>query len=625
MRGKGKKNKKNKHVIPAGTAPYKFIKRKKPNKKPATEFLDKLEHFDLALEIEWKAITPIALNPCLDWNEPANNPQLDNDAYYAGYNRRWLTVEDRAAISPFTVKSAIANAYANLMGGCYRVNTIVERHKELLQGQYPYDGSYKRYRVAMDGSSKPGIILDIKELDDGSRYVKILPVKEYYLDTEPNMPLKRGQEVKLRIVKERGYKPDIVVLDPTSSFSAIYHGPYAYGMNLSNPKGPKHKHRFYQAKGKAVEGIIAKENFYSKDKLMQCVYVGGRDQNNQKIPHWYQNLSDLKKGDFIYYEEFNNKVQHLGKNFLFKTIFLHQDTIPEGQETCSDPNQLCPRCRLFGLTFQKEEKEATGLKGRFKACTLISDFVINREKSDRAKVPVYIERDKQSKQEKLDITILKTPEGREIGRQFLFPVQGPPKPNKRDVNGYYEKDTGYLKGAKVYKHTEENHFTALLEEINHTFKTIKDQKEASSYRLRNWGEVLYAGASFRGVVGLENSTLDEVCGIIFLLHTPFSKHGYKLGLGKAFGLGSVESYVKKIWIRTPQDYTWKSFEVEDDLLRSIEKAGLKDLTAGLQKLKQADNMLQRINSIQDKADKLRFPPPGLTYWKNFNQMQQRKK
>ncbi|HDH05636.1 MAG TPA: hypothetical protein ENH01_07980 [Nitrospirae bacterium] len=161
--------------------PYDFAERETVRKKPE-QFHDRLlpDKCDIAFEIEWKALTPLALNPCIDYAAEPSCPKKDKDTDYAGYNRRWLMIGNRPAISPFTVKSAIANAYANLMGACYRVNTKKEKHRNYESGQYPYPGRYKRYRVAMDWSSKPGIILEIREQDDGSRYVKIQPVKEFY-------------------------------------------------------------------------------------------------------------------------------------------------------------------------------------------------------------------------------------------------------------------------------------------------------------------------------------------------------------------------------------------------------------------------------------------------------------
>jgi len=39
-----------------------------------------------------------------------------------------------------------------------------------------------------------------------------------------------------------------------------------------------------------------------------------------------------------------------------------------------------------------------------------------------------------------------------------------------------------------------------------------------------------------------------------LLETGLGGHAFKIGLGKAFGMGAVESKINKVWIRSNQDY-----------------------------------------------------------------------
>ncbi|RMG00253.1 MAG: hypothetical protein D6726_11555, partial [Nitrospirae bacterium] len=560
-----------------------------------------------------RAVTPLALNPCIDYSEKPNYPGGEKDTDYSGYNRRWLMFDDRPAISPFTVKSAVANAYANLMGGCYRVNTIVEKHRDLEKGQYPYVGAYKRYRVAMDGSSKPGIILEIKEIEDGSRYVKIQPVKEFYMDIEMKNDLKRGAEVRLSREKiDRGHRPPIVRLSSSGEIKAKYHGRYHYGMNLSNPEGKKHKHRFYQEAGEPVEGVVRRENFLSEDDLKRYVYIGGRDQNNKKIPVWYEDLTTLKEGDFVYYEMFGGRVCNIGKNFLFKALFLHEDTIPPGNETCRRLDALCLRCSLFGMT--AEDSDVSGFRGRFLASTLIADKVVRRVK-EKSTIPV-----KEGGRTGVDVISLKDDAGNELGRQFLLPILGPPKPNKRDVDGYFNKNTGHLKGAKVYRHTKmtRDGFEELIKRTDSA--KIKMGKNTSEYshNLRNWAEVLYEGITFSGTVGVENCTPNEAAALAFLLHSPLSGHGYKLGLGKSVGLGSVSSRIKRLWVRDAVNYTWKEITTGEDLKNALEKAGMENVAENIDLLRKSE---QALNLLHEDDKPLHFPEAGLHYWKEFNKMQ----
>ncbi|MCF8090316.1 MAG: hypothetical protein K9L23_19915, partial [Desulfotignum sp.] len=117
---------------PKGEFPYGFHERKTPRTDTtAWHHCLKEGHFDIGFEIFWNNCTPAALNPCTEPGVPANMPDLPENRkknYFGGYGKRWLMSENRLVISPFTVKSAIAGGFANLMGGCYRVITKEEGH-----------------------------------------------------------------------------------------------------------------------------------------------------------------------------------------------------------------------------------------------------------------------------------------------------------------------------------------------------------------------------------------------------------------------------------------------------------------------------------------------------------------
>jgi len=609
------RRKKGYERIPDGQAPYRFARRK-GGKSPLSRTHERLleGHYDIALEIEWTAHTPLALNPCIDYGEESNCPDRGNSTDYSGYNRRWLMIDDRPAISPFTVKSAIASAFANLMGGCYRVNTIFESHKDIQKGQYPYVGAYKRYRVAMDGSSRPGIIREIRVDDDGARFVRIQPVKEYYMDNNLPDGISPGDEVTLKVVEHRRHRPPIVKVSSGGNIRAKYHAPYHYGMNLSDPRGFKHKHRFYVEDGKEVTGIISRENFLSMNKLKELVYLGGCDQNNRPIPLWYEDLTTLKEGDFVYFETFNGSVCHIGKNFLFKALFHHEDTIPPDNETCKSVDKLCPRCSMFGMTAENED--ASGFRGRFLASTLNAGVSLRREKV-QTKVPLTGDRHTT-----VEVVALKDDGGNELGRQFLLPILGPPKPNKRDVNGYFDKQTGYLKGAKVYRHTKmgRDEFQALIRKTDNAKINMGKTSTDYSHNLRNWAEVLYEGISFSGTVGAENCRVDEIAALLMILHTTLAGHGFKIGLGKAVGLGSVTSRVKKIWLRSSSDYRWRAYDTGENLESGLDSPELSDMKEALLRLKKADSITKNLNMLDDAAGQLNYPAPGLKYWEEFNKM-----
>jgi hypothetical protein len=312
-----KTSKKNKQCYPQHQKPdifpYGFVRR--AGGKHALEAMhDRLKtgRYDIAFEVNWKLLSPTALNPCNDINVPPNMPATDSASDFAGYDKRWLMIQNRPAISPFTVKSAVANGFANLLGGCYRVITKVEVHKNLEEGNYPYNGAWKRYRVDM-ANSKAGVLTKIEVQSDGSRRVTILPLKEFLYDQKPDKPF--DPRVPYRFIAgDRGsHLPPVLttVTEATKDDENVvyYHGPYGFGMNAGLKAGnlrKNHRHRFYKRNGEAVSGILRAENFINTEKLKHLVYVGqlkhgeiGNDPRPEGGP-WYEDLSGLQPGDWVY-------------------------------------------------------------------------------------------------------------------------------------------------------------------------------------------------------------------------------------------------------------------------------------------------------------------------------------
>lgn len=560
--------------------PYEFFNRP-PEKKPIEAFQDRLldNHYDIAFEIIWETQTPSALNPCLDEEEPSCYPEINKDEY-SGYNRRWLTIDNHLAISPFTVKSAIANGFANIMGGCYRVNTRIQGHWKLRPGQYPYIGSYKRYRVER-ACSKPGIVKKINILKNEDREIIIQPVKLHYSASKEN---------------------------PSNS-QLVYYGLYRCGMNLELHKS--RKHLFYEEKGDLVEGTIKAINFESKEVLKRNVVIGVPHKDNES-PEWYQDLSDIKEGTLVYYEMFKGKVTNIGKNFLFKALFVHEDAVPEKSSECIDlAGDLCPRCRMFGMTDKTDKTlESIGFKGRFKSSTLINDREIFESPNFD-----YIRVNDQDLKKEIDRIPLKTWVDKEtwelLATQELLPISGPPKPNRRDVDGYFNKTTGEIKGAKYYLH-------GTLNSARNIYNVDTDPNYTHS--IRNYAQVARPHLRFTGTVGAENCNLEEIATFIILLHSDFSHHGFKIGLGKAFGMGSVKSYINRIWIRRKDDYeNWHLVKKEDlseeDLLKSLENS-LNGITATHQGLKETvNNTIHIINNLDGMENRvLKYPGVGSKYW-----------
>ena len=134
---------------------------------------------------------------------------------------------------------------------------------------------------------------------------------------------------------------------------------------------------------------------------------------------------------------------------------------------------------------------------------------------------------------------------------------GPPKPSKRDSNGYFDKGTGRIKGAKSYSHANMEFNRELPDLVKKSAAPNKDY----AHHLCNIAPVCKEGVGFKGTIGGENCTQEEVLALIALLDQRVFDNVFKLGLGKPLGLGSVSSRIDKIWLRRADTYTWEHLDM----------------------------------------------------------------
>jgi len=635
---------------PSGTFPYEFVERK-GGKQPTEAFHHKLdkERIDVAFEVTWTTETPTALMPCEDSSLSAS--AVNHDGENIGYNKRWLMIENRPAISPFTVKGAVAGGIANLLGSCYRVPDREEGHNSSMSaGTYPYTGKWKRYRVSMS-KSLPGII---HEIDPTSGQVKVQPVVEYYLEEDTLPPgLISGQRCQAEWFhprkNDRADKNKRFVTSGSITLLAegatpgkgktelIYHGPYRFGMNLTlkpGDLGKRHYHRFYEAKGNEISGTVPKLAFKTQEKLLKIVYGGEFCKNDAKElksndprrdmlgDPWYDELASLKPGDWCYYTAFNDergkkKIAAIGKNFQFKALFNHEDAIPSGNTTCTDVNILCPRCSLFGLADKSEggNKDTVGYAGRFRGSTLIAGFTVTEQlKSIKDSIPAKENMHPQP------VLFSSWHNGDEmVARQYALPIMGTPKPSKRDVNGYFDQDTGAIKGAKRYHHAELDFAKKLPGRISLTNQTKKVEGDMDyGHQMRPVAVVFKEGVAFKGTIGGENCSYEEVAALLMLFDKRTVGHAFKLGLGKSIGMGSVSSRIEKMWIRKPASYTWDSVLIPKESERDNFFASLKELVPetvdALNQLITTQEILNKVHSLKGIKQSLSFGDAGSKYW-----------
>jgi hypothetical protein len=521
-------------------------------------------------------------------------------------------------------------------------------HDEIREGQYPYTGAYKRYRVARD-RSKPGIVVEIRDgAVPGGKTVKIQPVVEYFYASPDLKGWDRATPGGFCLARTRpgeGPHRHKLYVVPGSLRAAdgppqngerklLYHGPYRFGMDLtlkSGELGKGYHHRFYEKTGAPILAELSEVHFYKKpEDLKQKVYAGKfkrwQKANDPRCKldndPWFQDLSTLKPGDWVYFQKLGQKTVGLGKNFLFKTLFLHADAVPAENRACRDPENLCPRCRLFGMS-AAEGEAARGLKSRFKASALWSRLEIREEKI-RDSIP----RKGKSGLEQVPVDVVRWVAGDQVvGRQVLLPIEGAPKPNRRDTGGYYEKESGEIRGAKYYPHAAKKVQT--LEELEAFIKqpdrrrtNYDEDRMPYTHELRSYAVVCREGIEFTGTLGAENCSPAEASALLLLLERGLSDFGFKIGLGKAFGLGSIASRIDAVWVRTPGLYErWVRIggggrRLEPEALLGELDALLPGLAKEVESRRRLAGGLNRLDGMIGREP--RFPKPGAFYWKDFN-------
>lgn len=653
------------------TFPYTFAQRPADFVKKAPEQLhDHLNAgcYDIAFEVEWRALTPVAANPCSDPTAGTSHP-TNNDSQYQGYDKRWLMVDGRLALSPFTVKSAVANGFASLLGSCYRVEQEVVEHRPEPE-TFQCTGAWRRYRVPRE-KSKPGIL---EHFDRVKGEVAVMPVTEFFWDEivpPRGVTFTPGQEYEVSY--ESQFNKNIITgLGRTGSGKVarvIYYGPYRFGMNLTFGPGEfnkHHYHRFYRTENKQpLTGKVNLLNLEPLDQQKKKVFMGvfkkfGNTNADQRIglekQAWHQDLGpgnpDFQPGKWVYYQAYKDDkdkdiITAIGLNFQFKTAFhLHDDAVPPAQQECTDLDHLCPRCAMFGIT-TKDGNEAVGLRGRFKASTLtgpeIIDGGVSSQQLGDVKITLHRWLDKKGETE--------------VASQVLLPIQGQAKASKRN-GSYFDAQTGMIAGTKQYLHTALNYsgLDKELQRINkcHTLADFHDQihdgKQHASGKLeyshpqRNYAMVCRDGLTFSGTLGAENCTVEEIAALLLLLDHQQGGHGFKIGMGKAFGLGSMTSTIRKVWLKKTALSPWelvtlsapgsvltglqqkgKGTKLEDlqqktaasSSWRSILSEEINGLETALNDLKTVQNALNQIDPRVKGP--LRYPPPGNNYWKSFGQ------
>jgi hypothetical protein len=266
---------------------------------------------------------------------------------------------------------------------------------------------------------------------------------------------------------------------------------------------------------------------------------------------------------------------------------------------------------MFGITEEGagDDREAIGLRGRFKASALVCrDKRLATMRSAPAAYP-FDPTFQPLLHEWFD------DDNTFIAKQVLLPVLGQPKASKRDVDGYYDPASGMIKGAKVYRHGLRGPVANINDVDSRT-----DKESRASHKLRPFVQICKPGLVFFGTLGAENCDAKELAALLLLLDYGMINHGFKLGLGRSFGLGSVTSSVIRIWIRSASAPQWKTLTflsgcTADDRLAMLDMPEVTECKKTLWKQYHAYQQYNK-KSLDEHAQRLAFPDKWLQYWNN---------
>lgn len=215
----------------------------------------------------------------------------------------------------------------------------------------------------------------------------------------------------------------------------------------------------------------------------------------------------LEVGNLVYVEVSQTRVIH---NIALVKVprLLYQnsidDLLPDYLYCCSDYDQLCPACRLFGWVHQQppNEKAKTAYAGRIR----ISHAQLLNDKVTMEEFPLAIQ---------------STP--KPTTTFFYLFNNGEP-----DFNVTYDMDGAHLRGRKHYLHQSE-----AKEQEYKRAGNIKDDQN------RTIRDTLKSGATFKFTVEFENLAPVEFGALLWSIEMENDMF-HKIGLGKPLGFGSVK-------------------------------------------------------------------------------------
>jgi len=308
----------------------------------------------------------------------------------------------------------------------------------------------------------------------------------------------------------------------------------AKGYIIKGENGPK-KHCCHIFKKRSTIPKYKKVKISLLDELLD-VYASNTLENASKYEEYSRELKKFKAGEGseyfpVYYSEVTEP-KRKGKLFLSpscKAREIYDNTLKvlaKSFEPCTKESGYCEACALFGTV---DESDSISSRIRFSDLTIeegegtAKDFYFTN--------PVTLPEMSSPKLNNMEF-YLKRPEGAMFWTYDYYV----------DINGTIHVMDGELNGRKFYWH----------QHIDDSFNP-KQQRIKRNVTIRP----LKTNKKFQGKLFFKDISKDELNKLICIINTmedetvPIEekKYGYKIGMGKPLGLGSIASHVDNVKIK----------------------------------------------------------------------------
>lgn len=272
------------------------------------------------------------------------------------------------------------------------------------------------------------------------------------------------------------------------------------------------------------------------DKILNIYKANG----NNTYDEYSRNLQAFKNGAGEYFPVFYSRIQDSENPAEWYILLspacitrdIHKNTLTSvlmnqnSHEPCSNIAQLCPACSLFGTVIKEGEAAIRASSVRF------SDLYLKDVPSDLR--TLYLD--------KVTLPALSSPKINNMEFYLRRPTENSwfwTYDYHVDENGNLTIKSGEINGRKFYWH-----------------QMIGDRiPSAAADNLNTTVRPLRCKVVFRGQMYFDSITETELNRLIFLLNggcegdLENKQHGYKLGMGKPLGLGSIAIAVDSVKLR----------------------------------------------------------------------------